>query len=149
MVRWDNWVLWTIITIVGLFVVFLVFTEPVEETSSAYRPSPTPRPAARDKDLNCLKDIQCASNKSNWQSAADRTCRPYIENLAEYSAKWTDGWDSIFDWVVLQPPDFKTLKYTGSKVEFQNVFGAWLPMEYECVYDPINEKVKTASINSW
>ena len=41
----------------------------------------------------------------------------------------------------LRPPRYNALKFTGNKVEFQNGFGAWQRMSYECTYDPVDEVV--------
>lgn len=113
------------------------------------RPTPTAKPTKMEKDLACLKDVECAADKSGWGFDAERKCKPLVERLAKYTARWTDGWlESGFDTVRLQPPDFKTLQYIGSKVEFQNGFGAWQRMHYTCVYDPINEEAKSVNVTA-
>lgn len=91
---------------------------------------------------DCLKDLDCVADKTDWWSGADVRCASHIEARASYSARWTEGFlEWKFDRVALQPPEYKTLRFTGNKVEFQNGFGAWRRMDYVCFYDPVDEAV--------
>lgn len=117
------------LVIIGLLAIAGACSPSSEETAAA----------ARD----CLKDINCASEKTRWQAYAEAYCVPRIEAFARYTHRWTDGFlEGKFDRVILQPSTgYTSLKYTGRKVEFQNGFGAWVKQAYTCHYDPINEKV--------
>ena len=35
----------------------------------------------------------------------------------------------------------------GDQVQFQNGFGAWQRMCYNCTYDPLNERVKSVDVS--
>ena len=103
---------------------------------------------ACEPDTECLQDPDCVAGKTNWMTDADNYCAPYIESWAAYDYRWTDGWlDSKFDRVGVIPPKYETLRYTGSEIQFQNGFGAWMRQNYECVYDPINKNV--VSVDVW
>ena len=115
-------------------------TEPDDSNASNRVATATPQPAS--KDLACLEDVQCVSGRTDWLSAADVYCDGPIEDLAQYSAKWTDGFfENKFHSVRLMPPDYRTVTYVGDKVQFQNGFGAWMNMDYTCVFDPLNNQV--------
>lgn len=124
------------VVLIGMCTAILVTTD-VEPEDDGPPPTPT-----ADSRVACLQDIDCVVDKSGWKIDAQLACKPHIEDAALYAVNWTDGWgESIFNRAALQPPDFDNIKYSGSKVRFQNVFGVWLPMQYQCVYDPINEVV--------
>ena len=90
----------------------------------------------------CLRDIDCASGNGGWSAEAEVQCAPKIEARALYTSRWTEGFfDSKFERVALQPPDYETVKYSGNKVEFQNAFGAWVRQGYDCIYNPVDEYV--------
>lgn len=76
-------------------------------------------------DLACLGDVGVI--------AAGIRCKDQIERLAKYSVRWTDGTlepkFSRFRW---KNKELGEITYIGDKVEFQNGFGAYLPMTYEC-----------------
>ena len=96
---------------------------------------------------DCLKDLDCVADKTDWWSGADARCASHIEARASYSARWTDGFLELkFDRVSLQPPEYQTLRFKGNKVEFQNGFGAWRRMEYVCFYDPIDQTVMSVEV---
>lgn len=88
-----------------------------------------------EKEKICRNDLQCFGDKHALN--ATFACKDVIVRLARYDAQWTDGF--------LEPkfPQFRwknkadgILTYLGDKVKFQNAFGAWQHMTYECDYDP-------------
>ena len=100
-------------------------------------PSPTPIPKPTDsstksttvreksKDDKCLEDRECASDKSDWYIDAHVRCEPLIAQYAKYDIRWGSGWgDKMWSRITIRAPGYKTLRYMGSNVEFQNVFGA-------------------------
>lgn len=98
-----------------------------------------------EKYEKCKKDLQCWGDKHSV--SAILACQKLIERQSKYAFKWTDG--------VLGPKltRFKwdnknqlTLLYFGDKLQFQNVFGAWQNIIYQCGYDPINKKVTSVKV---
>jgi hypothetical protein len=106
----------------------------VEKSASAQKETSTGKAnAASTEKLNgCAPDdLQCLGD--NATVAAGLRCDDPIEARAKYAVRWTDG---LFE------PKFSRFRWTnkkgggltmiGDKVEFQNGFGAWAPMIYEC-----------------
>jgi hypothetical protein len=76
-------------------------------------------------------DLQCLGDKGTI--AAGVYCADQVEKLAKHSAKWTDGMlepkFSHFRW---RNQEKGEITYIGDKVQFQNGFGAFTNMIYEC-----------------
>lgn len=67
---------------------------------------------------------------------AELLCQRQVEAHAKYQFRWTDGWTtSKFDRRLAQKRT-GFIELAGSKIEFQNGFGAWSGHAYRCVYDP-------------
>lgn len=83
-------------------------------------------------EQSCAKDdLQCIGNKG--VVAAGIYCKDAIERLAEYSVKWTDGtFETKFSRFRWNDKDKGTVTYLGDKAEFQNGFGAYDQVHYEC-----------------
>ena len=76
-------------------------------------------------DLQCLGDLGV--------SYASAYCKDDIEHLATHSVKWTDGtFESKFSRFRWKDKPAGTITYIGDKAEFQNGFGAFNPVNYEC-----------------
>lgn len=92
------------------------------------------------EEANCRADLQCWGNKHS--TAAGIRCKRPIERAASYSFEWTDKWYepkvSHFGW---KNKEAGLVTFIGDKVKFQNGFGAWQNMIYECDYDPGKEQV--------
>lgn len=88
----------------------------------------------------CKQSIQCWGDKHLL--AATISCQPWVEKLAKYDHQWIDGWTetkfSRFRW---QNSIAKSVTYIGDKIKYQNGFGAWQHMIYECDYDVLGKKV--------
>ena len=86
----------------------------------------------------CMKSLQCWGDKHLM--GASVYCPQFIERMAKYDAEWTDGWIepkfSRFRWQDVANRTDGIVTFIGDKVKFQNGFGAWLPMTYECDFDP-------------
>ena len=108
--------------------------EPAPQSVSAQKETSAGKAnAASTEKLNgCAPDdLQCLGD--NATVAAGLRCDDPIEAQAKYAVRWTDG---LFE------PKFSHFRWTnkkgggltmiGDKVEFQNGFGAWSPMIYEC-----------------
>jgi hypothetical protein len=60
-------------------------------------------------------------------------CAPEIERQAQYDVKWTDGFLRLkFEGYRWLDQAKHSITYVGDRVMFQNGFGAWSPMIYEC-----------------
>jgi hypothetical protein len=80
----------------------------------------------------CAKgDLECLGNRA--LGSASVYCRSQIERQAAHSVKWTDGMltpkFSQFRW---RDPIEGSITYIGDRAEFQNGFGAFGPVVYEC-----------------
>lgn len=97
--------------------------------------TPAPAPALYGKSDDgkpCLKDdLQCRGNAG--VVAASVYCKDPVERLASHSVKWTDGtFELKFSRFRFTDGAHETLTYIGDKAEFQNGFGAFTPMIYQC-----------------
>lgn len=85
-------------------------------------------------------DLQCLGDKGSV--AAGVYCKRPVEMLAQYSVRWTDGMlDLKFDRFRWKDKDAGIITYIGDKAEFQNGFGAYMPVIYECDLDKSNKTV--------
>lgn len=102
------------------------------------------RAAAAQAEASCRQDLQCWGDR-HLIAAAIR-CEDGIERLALYTMEWTDGIlepkFSRFRW---SPLGDGILVYIGDTARFQNGFGAWQNMVYECTYDPATEQALDAN----
>jgi len=100
--------------------------------------------AERQADMECRRSIQCWGDR-HFVAASIRCTRP-VERLASYSMEWTDGLlepkFSQFRW---SPSGDGILVFIGDMARFQNGFGAWQNVIYECTYDPASEQVLDAT----
>jgi hypothetical protein len=93
----------------------------------------------------CKTDLQCWGDKHSFRAIS--ACQDLIEKHAKYSFKWTDGFfGSKFSRFRWKNKEQLTLTYLGDTIQFQNGFGAWQNMRYQCGYDPINEKVLSVKV---
>ncbi|WP_243671887.1 zinc ribbon domain-containing protein [Paraburkholderia kirstenboschensis] len=88
---------------------------------------PTPKPA----EEQCKQDdLSCLGNKGIV--GASVYCPRQIEQMAKHSVKWTDGTFEMkfsrFRWANQNGE----ITYIGDKAEFQNGFGAFTPVIYQC-----------------
>lgn len=69
--------------------------------------------------------------------AAGVYCKAPIERLALHDVKWTDGFmDQKFSRFRWTDQVGGGITFVGDKAEFQNGFGAYTPMVYECDMAP-------------
>lgn len=65
--------------------------------------------------------------------AAGIYCKAPIERLAKHSVRWTDGtFETKFSRFRWTNKSVGQLTMIGDKAEFQNGFGAFTPVTYEC-----------------
>lgn len=91
--------------------------------------------ATSDSKACAADDLQCLGDRGSM--AAGVYCKDEIERRARHSVKWTDGMlepkFSRFRW---KNKEKGIITYIGDKVEFQNGFGAFTPMVYQCDLGP-------------
>ena len=102
--------------------------------------------------VECVQDIECVRKRTDWLRDAERYCAPPIEDQAMYSYRWTNGLlENKLEWVVTldEDEDSQRVLYMGRKLEFQNEFGVYQRMSYQCLYDPINKRLHQAIVEPY
>lgn len=93
----------------------------------------------------CMKDLGCHGNKGIV--AAGIYCPKHVEKLAKNSSKWTDGTlepkFSHFRWNREQEG---SITFIGDKAQFQNGFGAYVNVVYECDLNGAQDQVLDARV---
>jgi len=102
-----------------------------DQPTVAETPAPRPPPQA-DKDIN---------NASAWidkhRFDGRIACSIAVENLAVHKHRWTAGiFGHRFPTITLVSRKTGFILFAGDDIEMLNGFGAWLPVEYGCVFDP-------------
>ncbi|OIQ78754.1 hypothetical protein GALL_395360 [mine drainage metagenome] len=92
--------------------------------------------AAAATGTSCKQDdLQCRGDQG--VVAASVYCKDPIESLAAHDVKWTDGFLGLkfsrFRWTSTVGGG---ITFVGDKAEFQNGFGAYTPVVYECDMAP-------------
>jgi hypothetical protein len=82
----------------------------------------------------------------NYSQAASFPCQKAVEKLASYSYEWTDGFfETKFNSYSTKTLTPGILIIKGDKIKFQNGFGAWKIMRYQCAFDVQTGEVIDAS----
>ncbi|WP_445357069.1 hypothetical protein ACJJIC_12495 [Microbulbifer sp. ANSA002] len=103
------------------------------------KPQKIPEQVAAEQ-TECRKDLKCWAEE-NFISATVH-CNRYIEQLAEYSHRWTNAWlEPKFSYYRWKDISAGVVTYIGDKIQFQNGFGAFQNHVYECDYSPTFESV--------
>lgn len=91
-------------------------------------------------EATCRQDLQCWGDRNAL--ASDSACAAQVEKLALHSVRWkTDSYEPKFQRFRWKDKDVGTLTYVGDRAEFQNGFGAYTPVVYECDFDPSTKTV--------
>lgn len=112
------------------------------DDADCFRPEGTAQEELRaEREANaCRNDLSCWAEK-HFVAASVR-CRGPIERSANFSMEWTDLWYeqklSHFRW---RDQEAGVVTYIGDKARFQNGFGAWQNVIYDCDYDTLNDTV--------
>ena len=94
----------------------------------------------RAKEENCKQDLSCWAEKHI--SYAGSYCDDQIQSRAQYEYKWENSWyENIFSHYKWKNKNNGILTYIGNKVKFQNGFGAFKTMHYECDFNPYTKEV--------
>jgi hypothetical protein len=94
----------------------------------------------QEEKQKCKAELQCWGDK--YLLKASFACDDLIPKMAKFTYEWTDSIFepklSMFRW-----KDAKkgTVTYLGDKIRFQNGFGAWQDIIYECDYNPFTETI--------
>lgn len=95
--------------------------------------------SAAVSDEACRQQLSCWGDKH--MIAASVRCDDVVEALAKFTAEWTDGFlDQKFSRYRWKDQSKGIVTYIGDKVRFQNGFGAWQNMVYECDFDPATQR---------
>ena len=88
--------------------------------------------ASAAHEQTCAKyDLQCLGDKGTI--AAGIYCKDPVERMATHVVKWTDGtFEMKFSRFRWADQTAGTITYVGDKAEFQNGFGVYTPVIYEC-----------------
>lgn len=98
--------------------------------------------AKEAKEASCRRDVQCWGKRHI--AYAEQACAPMIEAYALNNFEWTDGWGEKFNKALLEGGG--RITYLGDYIKFQNGFGAWLIMNYECTYDPATKRALSVTV---
>lgn len=84
-----------------------------------------------------------AQKKADEAAEAERVA---VQSLAKWDYEWTDSWSEPklerYRW---KDKRKGIVTYIGTKIKFQNGFGAWKHMTYFCDFDPVAKIVVSAS----
>lgn len=107
-------------------IVLVAILSPSQSSPRSARSRPDP-PAA-------CTDLQCLGDK--YTIRAGSYCAPHVEKLVSYSHRWTDGiLESKFPAFQWSDKGTGVIRYIGSRIEFQNRYGAWVRYAYWCDFD--------------
>lgn len=89
---------------------------------------------------SCRDDLKCWGETN--QLHASSACAKIVERMANYSHEWTDGWlGSKFTHYRWANKKAGIITHMGDSIKFQNGFGAWQNMRYECDFNPQTKAV--------
>jgi hypothetical protein len=95
---------------------------------------------ARAAEAACKSDLSCWAEKHFFSASA--SCHRMVEKMAKWDVEWTDGLiDPKFSHYRWRDIGNGVVTYIGDKAKFQNGFGAWQRVVYECDYQPASEQV--------
>lgn len=87
--------------------------------------------AEAEKEEACRQDLRCTAETNMVETTLK--CARVIERMAKYDYEWTGTTTteqfSRFKW---QDQETGVVTYWGDRIKFQNGFGAWSHMIYEC-----------------
>ena len=105
---------------------------------------PTVQVERVSEDDLCKQNIQCWGRRH--EISAKAPCIVGVEYVLDgvTSYEWTDGWlESKFPRFIWKPgkKEEGILIYLGDSMKVQNAYGGWVPVRYECDFDPSTQKV--------
>jgi hypothetical protein len=122
-----------------LFLFFVIGSFSSNQKSSALPPSAQSIQKTAADNVACRQNLKCLGDQH--LVSADVRCKRVVEALAKYSSEWTDGLlEMKFSHYRWKNEAAGILTYVGDKVKFQNGFGAWQNMVYECDFDTVADR---------
>ena len=101
------------------------------------------------EDAKCAADLQCSASKFNF--SAESQCGEALKEQAKIIAKWDyqigsekDGYSGMLEQIRWGTDKKSQIIYSGTQAKFQNGFGAWQHVPYECTFDIASNKVVDA-----
>lgn len=95
---------------------------------------------AEEQANACRNDLQCWGEKHMVEATV--RCRSPIERSANFSMEWTDRWfEPKISHMRWRDIEAGIITYIGDRARFQNGFGAWQNVIYECDYHTLRETV--------
>lgn len=89
---------------------------------------------ASDNDAACRKDLKCLAERVLPEASV--VCDDLIERMAKYQFEWTGGFlEPVFSRYRWRDMPKGEITFIGDRIKFQNGFGAWQNMVYQCDYD--------------
>lgn len=83
----------------------------------------------------------------NYSSSATAACAMQVVKYAKGNYEWVTGFgERKFPLVYAETKGPGIFVIGGDKVRFQNAFGAWQVMSYQCAYDALNDRVVGVNI---
>lgn len=102
---------------------------------------------ARVAEARCKSDLSCWAEKHFIR--ASTSCYRMVEKMAKWDVEWTDGLlDPKFSHYRWLDIGNGVVTYIGDKAKFQNGFGAWQRVVYECDYNPASEQILDVRIRA-
>jgi hypothetical protein len=87
----------------------------------------------------CKGDLRCWAEQHHINATI--RCRRPVEQSAQYQMEWTDGFlGQKFTRFLWANSERGVVTYIGDSARFQNGFGAWMNVIYECDYDPSTDR---------
>lgn len=122
--------------VIGIVVIVLFILAKCGSSDNDKAPEPS-----KTANKECAKtDLQC--NGDNAVVAAGIYCKDKVEQMAKHSVRWTDGtFESKFSRFRWKNAEANVITMIGDKAEFQNGFGAFTPVIYECDLGPDRKTV--------
>lgn len=110
---------------------------PPEQTVTT--PTKTPEQIAEDTKA-CRADIDCWAKRNRPEATVQ--CDGPVEQQAAFSYEWTNSFvDPKFPQYRWLDKEHGWVTYQGAQIKFQNQYGAWINVVYECDYNTINKMV--------
>jgi RNA polymerase subunit RPABC4/transcription elongation factor Spt4 len=107
--------------------------------------TPTKPKGQRMSDSDCMRDLQCWSDKHKVNAAV--RCTRAIERQLRFGHEWTDGvMNPRFPRIGWKNPTEGHMTFFGDQLRVQNAFGAMQKAEYACVYNPTTDTALQAVI---
>lgn len=105
--------------------------------------SGSPSTQEAQDNYKCLTDLQCAGDK--YMIPASASCQQVLEEQAKMISKWDykigeSSFSPIFSRFRWSDSTKKQIIYVGDQAKFQNGFGAWQRVSYECTFDLSSQK---------